>query len=169
MYVRQVSLFCLAACLALFLQSCEEARSNPDPTKTSGTTSSEFSHQWALRMAQCLEDKGWDTTVTSDGGWSIAGSQPPEQKDAFATAMKACSDSLGYSRQNVTEEIANDSYETNLRVSSCLQQLGFDTPPAPSRQTYVSQVMENSGGVLWNPYELVPQDDLPKALTKCPQ
>lgn len=109
--------------------------------------------EWPDAMAECLNAEGFDA-VAQDGG--VGASAPIGQDLPFALAYYVCSVEYPINPR-VMVPLVDDQirylheYYTQV-MTPCVQAEGYDVPPAPSLQTYVSTYGQPGS---WNPYELV--------------
>lgn len=122
----------------------------------------------ATEIARCLEESGWDVQVTDGGGWGVEAGIPVGQEAAYQVAYEVCAIELGYNDVTMTEDLAAFNFENTSRVVSCLTDLGYETPSAPSRSAYITTLMEDPNSQPWDPYELIAEDDVAEAVFACP-
>lgn len=126
-------------------------------------------YETATALAECLRAAGWEVEVTDTGGWGVEIGLPPEQLPAYQQARDTCSADLGVDETVMTDELADYAYDNNLRVVECLHGLGYSTPQPPSREAFITALVEDDDEVLWDPYALVPVDEFGRAARSCPQ
>ena len=137
------------------------AADSPSPTIT---VSSEQEADQLL--ASCMRDHGWTVTVDPAGG--VQGEFPPDQQDQYFADNSECGSGLGYRKWTAADY--EKVYEGLEKSVACLIDAGYATPDqTPSLQTFTEQRQSPSAGALWDPYSLVPADQLPKALATCPE
>lgn len=142
---------------------------SPEPEPTVTPSGNVLAFEYASKLAECLQAAGWNVEVTDTGGWGVEIGIPEDQAEAYRASNEACSEQVGLADLTLTPELAAYNYENNVRVSSCLEDLGWSTPTPPSRGGYISKVLEDAEAIVWDPYELVPPGDLARAATRCPQ
>lgn len=96
--------------------------------------------EWAPMIADCLSKEGFPY-ATAPGDGSIAWTDVPnEQMEAFDIARYKCS--AMYPRDPSHQEPLSESQLDRLyeyytgEMTECLISLGYDVPPAPSRQAF---------------------------------
>ena len=138
-----------------------DAATSPSPTIT---VSSEQEADQLL--ASCMRDHGWTVTVDPAGG--VQGEFPPDQQDQYLADNSECGSGLGYRKWTAADY--EKVYEGLEKSLDCLVDAGYATPDqTPSLQTFTEQWQSGSSGESWDPYSLVPADQLPKALATCPE
>ena len=157
-----------AVSLAACTTSTSASPSPPAPASTQ-VEGNQRDYENSTMVATCLTDRGWEVEVTPGGGWGIEASFPPEQADVFQADYDACIAEAGLDNVEMTEVLASEIYDNNQRVTQCLDKEGFSTTPAPSRSSFIAKMVENPEGDHWNPYELVSQGEVGKAVSACPQ
>lgn len=98
---------------------------------------------------QCLTDKGWDVTLTWDGGIEVSSETIPEAQlslyDADSDECWSVIDGRVASMQD--DEIAG-VYLDELATRECLIEQGFEVESPPSEQTFI----ETFRGSRWSAY-----------------
>lgn len=155
---------------SLMLVGCSAGTvsSGISPTSTA-VTGNQYEYDLAVKTAKCLTDKGWEVEVDPQGGWGVVAGVPEAQADVYRDDYVACTDSLGLNDLKVTEESAKRTFENNVRVTECLTSEGYSIPETPSEKKFVSGTLEDPQTNLWDPYLLVPENELGAAVTACPQ
>ncbi|MBD3941332.1 hypothetical protein IF188_06415 [Microbacterium sp. NEAU-LLC] len=116
-------------------------------------------------LADCLHARGWDVTVSSDGG--VEAEFANEQLDRYLADQEICSS--GISHREWTDADYSTTYDGLLASLSCLQARGYPTPDAtPSLQRFVEQ-RRSPDDAIWDPYSQVPPSSLAEALSLCPE
>ena len=116
-------------------------------------------------LAACLRDHGWTATVDPTGGVEVP--FPPDQTDQYLADNSECSSGLGYRKW--TDADYETVYEGLEKSVACLVDAGYPTPDqTPSLQTFTEQ-RQSPSGEFWDPYGLVPADQLTTALNTCPE
>ncbi|TFD56751.1 hypothetical protein E3T39_15555 [Cryobacterium suzukii] len=131
------------------------------------------SDDWAITMESCMHDLGWpDMRATADGGVESGGIQK-SQAGAHALAWYTCN--AKYPMDPKFNVPLNDERLGKLfdyftdELQPCLAAEGYDTPEAPSRETFIDTYAETGG---WNLYEGVAgggQSEWNTINKKCPQ
>jgi hypothetical protein len=116
-----------------------------------------------------LNQRGWETSVDGLGGWGVVSDVPNDQQPIYNADYESCLEDLGLDDFTVTEETAIASYKNNVRVTECLADAQYSIPENPSQAAFVTATLQDPNEEIWNPYSLVPPDDLWKAVTACPQ
>jgi hypothetical protein len=100
-------------------------------------------HQRSLeKLAKCLRDHGWDSTVTGD---SVTTHSTQDQQSALDADNETCSKGTLPDLSTLTDADWQKAYDLQVKTASCLQKLGF-TVTVPSLQ-----VFKQAKGQ-WNPY-----------------
>lgn len=87
---------------------------------------------------QCLRDRGWDVTITWDGGIEANSNQVPSgQQDLYASDEKECWGIVEDRIERMDSEAIADVYRQELATRECLIDHGYDVDPAPSEQQYI--------------------------------
>ena len=144
----------------------DEVSPSPSASAPSGNA---VMYEAAHQMGRCMQDRGWDVEVTDTGGWGIEAAIPNDQKSAYDTALAECTQQLGLDDIQMTPELAQFNYDNTVRVIECLDDAGYSTPDGPPQGSYVQALVDNPDSVPWDPYELVPADELQEAILSCPQ
>ena len=116
---------------------------------------------WGTARESCMHDLGWpDVRATADGGLE-SGMIQNSQLGAHALAMYTCN----------AKYPMDPKYNVPLtdELQPCLAAEGYDTPEAPSRETFIDTYAETGG---WNLYEGVAgggQSEWNEINKKCPQ
>jgi hypothetical protein len=127
--------------------------------------------EWPESNAACLREEGFSAEAM-DGGVSTAA--PPDQEEPFAIANYVCA--LKYPvdpRWNIplNEDQVRYIYDYVTQIMTpCVKAEGYDVPPAPSRESFISTYLTDSP---WNYYGLIAQatsqEEWEYINRKCPQ
>ncbi|KRC62690.1 hypothetical protein ASE14_02375 [Agromyces sp. Root81] len=154
----------VTALFCLLLAGCSTAAPEANEPDAPTTEVSEID-----QLAECVREAGFDVTVFPPDGMSV--DAPPEQQSEVAAVQEACRQSLGvFQFEELTDADYDTLYELTLENAKCLTELGYDIPPAPSRQVFQDTYDSDP----WLPYsspelaELGPKE-FAKAEEKCPQ
>ncbi|WP_104129361.1 hypothetical protein [Cryobacterium sp. N21] len=128
---------------------------------------------WGTARESCMHDLGWpDVRATADGGLE-SGMIQNSQAGAHALAMYTCNAKYPMDpKYNVplTDERLGELFDYFTdELQPCLAAEGYDTPAAPSRETFIDTYAETGG---WNLYEGVAgngQSEWNAINKKCPQ
>lgn len=171
MSVVRTSLAALALAGAIALSGCTDPSVSPtsevNPTPTVEGNQRDFEN--ATLLAACLTERGWDVEVTPGGGWGIEIELADEQADLYREDFDSCLEETGLDEVEMDEELANFVYDNNLRVIECLAEAGYSAEEPPDRDIFVAKIMETPDALIWDPFSLVPQGELPQAVMACPQ
>lgn len=121
---------------------------------------------------RCLNDRGWETEVIP-GSSTYRTVVPPEQHDQYNADIEECHIEIGVdlSPPQVTPEEASELYDILLKVADCVRDLGYDVPDAPSRQTFVDELVSYPIPS-WHPYDPVYDTgrmaDIQRVEAECP-
>lgn len=143
------------------------ADDNPAPNQSVEGNQRDYDN--SVLLAACLEKRGWDVEVTPTGGWGIEIELPPEQSDVYRADYDECLLETGLDVIEMTPQLASDVYDNNLRVVACLEGKGYSAEDPPNKDTFVTKLLENPDGNYWDPYSLVPQNEMATAALACPQ
>lgn len=171
--LRQICLI-LSAVLVLAGCSSQAPPSSPSdnasvPNQNLPVEGNQYEYENAVKTAACMTDKGWEAEVDPQGGWGVVAGFPPEQADIYRADYVDCVDEIGLGSVEITEDVAQRTFNNNVRVTQCLISAGFTTSETPNERTFVSKTMEDPQADVWNPYELIAKDALVNAVTTCPQ
>lgn len=124
-------------------------------------------------MVRCMSDLGWEVEANADGSWSTIDGIPAEQNEQFEADAAQCESRYGYDiPPQVSRNEAERYFEALLEAAECVRSLGFQVPEPPSRQSFVSSIV-NGELPSWNPYErLVASASRPEiegVFEECPQ
>lgn len=146
--------------------------STDDPTVASdpGIVGNVREYEYAVALAACMVERGWDVEADGAGGWGVVYDSPPEEQRALMEAeFEECRESAWGLTRGSPEEEANYAFDNIARVVDCLGDRGFDTPTGPDRGRFVQLMLSEFDDVIWDPYELVPKDRMREAVLGCPQ
>ena len=121
------------------------------------------------QLAGCVREAGFDVTVFPPDGMSV--DAPPEQQSEVAAIQDECRESLGvFQFEELTDADYDTLYEASLENARCLTDLGYDIPPAPSRQAFQDTYESDP----WLPYSspglaALGPEEFAKAEEECPQ
>ncbi len=107
-------------------------------------------------MVRCLTDKGWEIDDRGDS-YGVHGGVPIAQVDQFDADKAECEARFGYDQlpgPSVSHDEAAELYDLLLVVADCVRALGYDVPPAPSKQAFVEQLVDHPIPS-WHPYDKV--------------
>jgi hypothetical protein len=149
--------------------SSPQVQTDDTPAPNQSVEGNQRDYDNSVVIAACLEERGWDVEVTPTGGWGIEVELPPEQSDAYRADYDECLVETGLDDIEMTPELASDVYDNNLRVLECLEGQGYSVEDPPLKDTFVTKLLENPDGDYWNPYSLVPEDEMATAAFACPQ
>lgn len=137
--------FGLAACAA-----------QPDDVSLPPTHSAE---ERGLFIADCLNEKGFPTTVQEDG--SLLSESPADQQNQRQEAGSECMDNALelYPMPVETEEFKRALYAEELEAVDCLESQGVLPESVPSLQTYIETF---SGAERWSAWAHVTPDSQPE-------
>lgn len=123
--------------------------------------------EWGGAQRECLDSKGFDVEVRSDGG--IESRIPLEQGEHYSLAEYECA--LMYPLdEKYTKPLSRDmlrhlyAYQIG-ELTECLESLGYDTVTPPSEEIYIQDYYTDAN---WSPYSnLSPIDG--DILVQCPE
>lgn len=121
-------------------------------------------------LYDCLRDKGWDVTLADDGGIQSEGDS--SQNGAFAADSTACNAPIRAAAIPMSawsQESWDELYQAKKSEADCLAALGYNVPPAPSRDLFIENTL---AGNQWTPWVVVVgQTPAPgiDPLAACPQ
>ncbi len=157
----------------LTLAGCGPSAVDPLPTDAGGLPSPSGNlreYEYNVALAECINEKGWDVVVDGVGGWGIVFENVPvDQQDAAIAASDECRATLGNEILEVNDDTINYTYDNNLRVTECLDALGYTTPIPPEREVFIAVVLDNPDDDSWDPYEFVSEESIGDAVIACPQ
>ena len=125
------------------------ASPNPPPSAEEPTVEGNaIEHGYAVSIAKCLTDIGWEVQVDPQGGWGVVSEMPEEQRPLYEADYQECLKELGLNDFTVTEETASVSYDNNTRVIECLAAEGFPVEEAPSRSSFINKTLEDPDSMI---------------------
>lgn len=118
---------------------------------------------WADRFAACMNERGWNVTVSEDGG--VEGEYTDEQADRFTEDRDECNAFAGTNEELSPAEY-EEAYAALLDNRDCIIAQGYDLPQPPSYQAWRDM------NAAWNPFVDLPPDlatsDLQALVEACP-
>lgn len=128
----------IAVCCVL-VSSCA---STPSPQKASGES---LSLSPAGDQAyHCLRDKGWDVSLSWDGGVSISSSDiPTAQRELYEADSDSCWGEIDSAVASMSTEQIKETYQRELEARDCLIRRGYDVEAPPSEQAYVDHFFDD--------------------------
>lgn len=133
----------------------------------------ESGREWMVRMAECLTEAGFPSTVDAADQMSV--DHGPEQFDQLDEATQRCAEGLGGFPQvePFSSEELGRLYDAKIEQEvGCLKEHGFDPPTPPSREKYISDYQAYQSGqriIPWSPFTDLGPDASSRALEVCPQ
>lgn len=129
------------------------------------------------RIRACMEESGFHVEIEIDeefGGMGITGNPGSDQAAAYHQALGECEARVFPSLSVGNGEAPSEAYLSALfdyytALSECLEQLGYDIPESPSRDTFIEMSPP------WSPYDgLEPGREVPESEWRslnaaCPQ
>nr|BFF12453.1 hypothetical protein GCM10025699_37560 [Microbacterium flavescens] len=145
----------------------------PDAVRAETTKVREIKPEaWALTIAGCLEEQGFQTIVRVDGGIESPG-VPAAQQEALAVAQFVCGAAYPFAEKYslpLTDAQLSQLYAFWLEESvPCLQSFGLDTPPAPTLAVFL-ETYESPD--MWRPFVglgSLTGDRYEEVVAACPQ
>lgn len=140
-----------AAAVVVALASC----TTPDEPDDASTTTSAPREDFAVNMAGCLQEKGWNVEAHEEtNSFGNVDGLLPEQAERYQEDSDECLAEFGYdpAPPPITPERAEVIYEVMLEVAQCIRDLGFHVPEAPSKQAWVEERVREGIGP-WHPYD----------------
>jgi hypothetical protein len=133
-------------------------------------------NEWGTAQARCMQDQGFDSRPTVDGGGVLHGDVPSDQMDAHWQATYRCR--IAYPvhprfHLPLTDEQIRVIYDYFVNeLVACLEDEGYEVAPAPSWETFRSQWDHPGGPGWWEPHDSVQppsrEEDM-RIMEKCPQ
>ena len=122
---------------------------------------------------RCLKEKGWDVTLTWDGGIEASSDTVPAgQKESYDADSQECWGKIDARIAAMTEAEIRKVYTSELTTLACLADLGYAVEEPPSEQAYV----DSFHGRRWSAYtatdfpeDLLRSADWKAVNEKCPQ
>lgn len=142
---------------------------SPPPPETSGDPPTIELPALEDRYNQCLATEGFKRRSLEDGTWVVE--LAPEQRDRYVAAVRRCAEEVGLVTPGepapLSEEQLRSLYDGYLEVSSCLSELGYPVPQAPSVDSFV-----DAGGSGWTPWDMildrVDEEERKRITRECP-
>lgn len=114
-----------------------------------------------MMLGQCLQAKGWDVEIDSEG----AGMElPKEQVDQYQASVDECDSELGFEVRQLTPDEYASLYQESVDMNTCLSERGYPTQPAPSEQVFA----DTYTNAPWLPWSGLPEGATEAALAACP-
>ena len=147
--------------VAIFLAGCADNAPSDTPSYTPPAWFSQQVQQreaHAAALQGCMDRKGWDVTVTEEGGVEEHFSDMAEF-NAMMADMIACRGELGLPTGDpppLTESQAREMYQHAVETWECLRNEGFALAAPPSEDAFVEQILnlgqDGDYGGLWLPW-----------------
>lgn len=138
---------------ALLLAGCSSSPSNGTETTPFQGTPNDYNRA----VVACLNDDGWGAVLVEQEDGSVHVQAPQvttsEQQRQFLAASQDCTESLPPVPEPLTDEQLREAYESWGSIHTCLEDAGYDLPPAPSFQTYVDDL--RAGNASATPHGLI--------------
>jgi hypothetical protein len=137
-------------------------------------TASTFSgplDEYLPRLADCLQDAGWDVTLDDQNGLSVG--VTAAQREAFQAARDRCVASLGEppTPAPLSEQQIRARYDYLVEARQCLLRLGYTISEPPSVEQFLDTYVSSSAP--WSPYnelaDETTQGQWEQATAACPQ
>ena len=154
----RISLAAVAISLLAGCSSNDEAASVPQATSAEDA---------AERRIACLQDRGWDVTITDDN--AIAASVPSDQLTVYQRDLDECAEGLLPDKAAFTQQQWSEAYAAANETADCLAEQGYEIAERPSLQTFI----ENNGD--WSVYAdlldqgIIMNSDVSTLEASCPQ
>lgn len=89
---------------------------------------------------RCITEKGWDVTLTWDGGIEASSETiPSAQEDLYDVDLAACVAEVDERVLRMTDDEIRAVYLLELAARECLIALGYDVEEPPTEQTYIDR------------------------------
>ncbi|MBW1637822.1 hypothetical protein G3H63_01805 [Microbacterium resistens] len=96
------------------------------------------------KLASCLNDSGWEVTVSEDGG--VTATIPEASDDIYSAAVSECTEKLGIGNPPpLSDTQARKLYTALVQLSDCLRDEGYTIDNVPSEQAFLD-------GTVFDPY-----------------
>ena len=167
------------AAAVLALAACSSGSDQPTGTDPDHTALSEEDGDMAA-VRDCMEDAGWEVELVDQPGGlqGIEGTYPDDQKEQYDQALATCQLEADVDQEQpvMTADEAEAYFDALNETAQCLQDEGFEVPPAPSRQAFIDAATRGDLS-LWdvyqnffpeNPEEEVDLDAFTRAQEACP-
>lgn len=143
-YMRRGFASLAALGLVILMTACS-ATSKPDPSQE-GSLSLSAAADEAYR---CLADKGWDVTITWDGGVGVDSTSIPDaQYGLYEADSQECWGQIDARITSMSSDQIARVYDLEVATVDCLTTEGFNVDPPPSRQAYIDSFQTNR----WSAY-----------------
>jgi len=117
--------------LAFLLVGCSADSHTPPPAPA---------HQNPLEeVVSCLDDAGYPGFVIENGGVRSPSDISEDQFGPMQEAVVACQKQAGFYLDGIPAEELPRLYDLELVEQDCLRDLGYDSPPPPSVQTFIDE------------------------------
>jgi hypothetical protein len=153
----------VGVCAGVLLSGCS---GSPGPdADPSGTQPSEgsgggyyegTSNEWAVDVAECLRERGWDAVTSESGpgtlGIELASEIPDAQADDWSTdLMQTCPSEVGElpPLRRMSDEQLSREYDWALLTRQCLVDHGQRISEPPSREYFIANYYTQKGWVPW--------------------
>lgn len=133
---RRPALFACAGAVLLLasLAACASTSDPGEEAASSGTSQSPAANV----VYQCLVDKGWDVTISWDGGIEANSNDIPDaQSDTYDQASTECWAVVEDRVAAYTPERIAEVYAMELATRECLIEQGLSVDEPPSEQAYI--------------------------------
>lgn len=123
------------------------------------------------QVYKCLTQRGWNVTLTWDGGIEVSSDTvPTEQREAFDADANDCWAPINERVAMMSPDEIAKVYDSEVRTRTCLIALGYEVGQPPSKQSFV----DSFHGLRWSAYAdsnvNAADDELwHKANVQCPQ
>jgi len=146
--------------IGLVISACSvPTGASPQVRPTSGAHADEL-------FLACTEAEGWTAEIDPRDGGVIA-EYPAAQNDKYLEDSEQCAREIGtFDPPELTREQYGQIYGALVEASSCLTELGYDVPSAPSLAVFIETKAQ------WSPFAQLPQmgmDEFDEAVAQCPQ
>ena len=159
----------MAALASVALAGC----ASPELQEQADTSSAHSLSPAADVVYKCLSDKGWEVSISWDGGIEATGDDVPDaQRDLFEADSDECWGVIDERVQAMAPDAISKVYDQELATRDCLIAHGLNVDSPPSRQQYI----DTFHGERWMAYSASDVDTIaqdPEAWQKlsedCPQ
>ncbi|PKI92879.1 hypothetical protein CW368_00795 [Actinomycetales bacterium SN12] len=156
--------------VAALLTGCAPSAVTPEPTgapvQEQDSARDEFEASYAL--ADCLNEKGWEVTVSEkDGAVRFEGATA--QMDQYQADQEECMPDDAPTLADLTDAQWAELYVMETQTAQCLRDDGVAVPEVPSEQVFVEKYQ---GSEPWTSYSFVgevAQDRWEELNDICPQ
>ena len=158
----------IGVCVGLVACAPEETTVDPRPSEDAISIAPVSNYVY-----QCLTDKGWDVTLTWDGGIEVSSETIPEAQIALYDAdSEECWSVIDGRVASMQDDEIAGVYRDELTTRDCLIEQGYEVEPPPSEQLFV----ESFRGARWSayggaeiPFASLTEDAWRKLNVACPQ